>query len=76
MEYDPLKLAELSGLSEDAIPEWGMAIVGYIDVDGESRFETTTYGSPTIGTLLGVLELTKHDILMYWDEQCQEEEED
>ena len=61
---DPRILAEVTEVPEGAIPEWGLAVTGYIDQDGESRYETTAYGRPTIGTLIGVLEMIKHEMMV------------
>ncbi len=63
-DIDPIKLAKLMGVDEGSIPEWGFAVVGVLDDTGQQRLETVTYGEPSVGTLVGVLEIIKQEIVM------------
>lgn len=69
---DPSAIAKLVGLSEEAFPEWGLAIVGYMDPDGETRFESMAYGEPTVVGVLGVLEMIKRELLDFAYEDTDE----
>ncbi len=60
---DPVRLAALTGLEDGAIPEWGLTIIGYLGPDGHPRFESTAFGAPTVGTLVGVIEMVKHELI-------------
>jgi len=76
-EYlDPRILAEVTEVPEGAIPDWGIAVMGFIDGDGESRYETTSYGRPTLGLLIGVLEMMKHQMMVYAMIENEREEDD
>lgn len=64
-EYvNPALLADLVGVDKDCIPEWGFAVLGVIAKDGSPHLETRTYGEPSVGTLVGVLEIIKQEIVM------------
>lgn len=78
---DPSVLASLIDLPEKCVPEWGFAVVGYLDENGEERFETSMYGEQRATTLMGVLELMKHELVMismhgYEEDDDEDEEED
>jgi hypothetical protein len=60
---DPIYLAQLMDVDESSIPEWGFAVIGVLGDDGVSRLETTTYGEPSVGVLIGVLEIVKAEII-------------
>jgi exosome complex RNA-binding protein Rrp4 len=75
---DPSVIAQLVDLPEQYVPEWGFAVVGYLDEEGESRFETSMYGEQRATTLMGVLELMKHELVMismakYEDDEDEED---
>jgi len=61
---DAAKLAEFVGIDGDVFPEWGLTVVGFMDGMGESRFTTNLVGNHSATTLIGVLELVKHELLM------------
>lgn len=61
---DPAVLASLVELPENCVPEWGFAVIGFLDEEGEPRFETSMYGEQRATTLMGVLELLKHELVM------------
>lgn len=61
---DAAKLAEFVGLEGDVFPEWGLTILGYMDDEGTARFVTNLIGEHSATTLIGVLEVVKHELLM------------
>jgi len=64
MENDPSTLASFLELDRTFVPEWGIALCGFIDGSGEARFETTIYGTERIMSLIGALEILKQDLVM------------
>lgn len=64
-EYsDAAKLAEFIGVDDAAFPEFGLTVVGYMDVEGESRFETRLWGAHSATNLIGILEVVKQELLL------------
>jgi len=71
------KLAEFVGVSTDAFPEWGLTLVGYMDTDGESRFESKLWGAGSITSMIGILEVVKQELLLSFvlDEEIIEDDD-
>jgi hypothetical protein len=78
-EITAAMIAEMSGVPEECFPEWGVIITGYLDVEGQPKFETRMVGEQRATTLMGVLELMKHELVMLSMEEYtygDEEDED
>jgi hypothetical protein len=69
-------IAEMSGVPKECIPEWGFVVTGYLDEDGEPKFETRMVGEQRSTTLIGVLELMKHELVILSMEAYDYGEED
>ena len=64
MDYsEAAALAGFAGLSDDTFAEWGLTVVGFMDGDGESRFETKLYGAHSATQIIGVLEVVKSQLV-------------
>jgi hypothetical protein len=75
-EITPAIIATLSGVPENCMPEWGVIITGYLDEHGEPKFETRMVGEQRSTTMIGVLELMKHELVMLSMEAYDYGEED
>lgn len=76
-EYlDPSLIAEITELPENAIAEWALVMVGFLDEHGTPRFTSTSYGSPTVATLIGAQEIVKHELIVYAARDEEDEYED
>ena len=71
---DPSLIAEITELPENAIAEWALVMVGYLDEEGVPRFTSTSYGSPTVATLIGAQEIVKHELIVYASAEEPEDE--
>lgn len=75
---DAAKLAEFVGVHDTTVfPEWGLTVVGYMDVEGHSRFETKLWGAHSATNLIGILELVKQELLLSFmtEEMLDDDEE-
>jgi len=61
---DPSSVASFIELDPSSVPEWGIVLCGYIDPDGEPRFESRIYGTERVMNLIGALEILKQDLVM------------
>lgn len=57
-----------------SFPEWGLAVVGYMDEDGNSRFMTKLYGASSATNLIGILHLVQQELM--YDVMTAEVDED
>jgi hypothetical protein len=69
-------IASLAGVPQECFPEWGVVIIGYLDQDGESKFETRMVGEQRATTMMGVLELMKHELILVSLEEYIYDEDD
>lgn len=69
-------IAELSGVPKECFPEWGVIITGYLDENGEPKFETRMVGEQPATTMMGVLELMKHELVMMQMESYEYEDDE
>jgi hypothetical protein len=75
MHDEVTALAEFAGV-EDGLPEWGMTIVGYMDTEGNSRFQTRLYGAHSPPMLVGILEVVKQELIFsYMTDESEDEPE-
>ena len=74
-EITAAMIAEMSGVPKECFPEWGVVITGYLDENGEPKFETRMVGEQRSTTLIGVLELMKHELVILSMEGYEYEEE-
>jgi hypothetical protein len=63
-EITAAMIAEMSGVPKECFPEWGVVITGYLDENGEPKFETRMVGEQRSTTMIGVLELMKHELII------------
>ncbi len=73
---DAAKLAQFVGLEGDVFPEWGLTVLGYMDGEGTARFVTNLIGEHSATTLIGVLEVVKHELLMIAMNDSEDESEE
>lgn len=51
----------------DSMPVYGWRMLMFIDAKGTEWFKWQSFGSPAIGTSIGILELVKHKMLTAHD---------
>jgi hypothetical protein len=61
---DAAVLATFLGIDDSVFPEWGLTVVGYLDSEGQERFETKLWGAHSATTLIGILEVVKQDLVL------------
>ena len=54
------KAAELVDLPPDAMAEYGITVISYLDADGEAMFGFQTHGDRSMTALVGLLTMTIH----------------
>ncbi len=60
---DAADFAAFVGIRDASFPEWGLAVCGYMDEDGNSRFMTKLYGASSATNLIGILHLVQQELM-------------
>ena len=55
--------AEFEEIEETAIFEFGLAILVYLDNDGNQRYGIKVIGEASVATVVGLMEMTKRKLL-------------
>ena len=55
--------AEFEEIEEDAFFEFGLAILVYLDNDGNQRYGIKVLGEANVATVVGLMEMSKRKLL-------------
>ena len=61
--------AQLVEMPDDAVPEFGMTLVSYVDSEGDQMYAYQTHGETSFGSLIGLMQMVAHDLMHLIDDE-------